>query len=327
MNNLEAVILFLFFTVFILITGCNTNTLAKKEKEFAVKDTSKVTSIKLKNDKKEIILKKQINKWMVNNYNANNDFINYLLKITHNIQIHSKIILDSVNSIEKIFDSTFVEITIYNKYKIINNYLIAPHPVNEYCYALSKKTDEIFILFIPGYQYSLYPVFNTSVSHWRNKTLIGIFPNEIKSVTFINNFNTKNSFKITSQGKRKYKLENLFQDASLVKKFNQERIERYLSYFQHIEFVKQIEDNVTFMYDSLKHEYPEYKILIKSKNDTIQLTTYPIYIKNQVNILGDSINIDPDNLYGTTNIDSNVYFIKYTDIDPIIKKFNYFITP
>ena len=327
MKNFQSIILLIIVSIYNLISGCNSNTFVKSEKEFVVKDTSKVTMIVLKNTNSNIILKKNNNNWGVNIYNANIDYINYLLKILNRIQIHSKISSENNNSIKKVFDSTYVEIVVYKNRKIINNYIVAPHPVNEFCYALSKKTEEIYTLYIPGYQYSLYPVFNTSVSHWRDKTLMGISPDEIESVTLLNSFKNEYSFKITSKGKRNYELEHLFQDYTKIEEFRSEKIERYLSYFQNIEFTTQIEKNVPFIYDSLQNEKSEYIILIKTKSDSMQLTTYPIYTKDQVNILGDSIDIDPDNLYATTNSDSNVYLLKYTDIDPIIKKYEYFITP
>ncbi|MFC2137748.1 hypothetical protein ACFLTE_06200 [Bacteroidota bacterium] len=327
MQTIIKIILLILLTIIVIFTGCNSNTLIEAEKEFVVKDTSKVTTIIIKNSNSEIILKKYNNVWKVNSYIANKDYVNYLLKILNRIQIHSKIASDKTNSVKNIIDSAFVEIIIYKNRKIINNYIVSPHPVNEFCYALSKNNNQVYSLFIPGYEYSLFPIFNTSVSHWRNKTLIGLFPGEIKSIALENNFHHDYSFKINVKGKREYELEHLTSKNKKVHNINTEKIERYISYFNQVEFTSQIERRVNYIYDSLQQKKPGYNIIINTEDSFIQLKTYPIFIKDQVNILGDSINIDPDNLFATTNIDSNVYLMKYTDIDPIIKKLEYFITP
>ncbi len=306
---------------------CNTNSYLKEEKEFYVSDSSKVTAIILKNNTTEVKLKKINNYWKVNSYNANIEYVNYLLKILTHIQIHSKVALNDVENLKHKIDSSSVEIIVYYKKKIRNDFIVALHPTNEYCYAINKKNSQIYTLYIPGYKYSLFPVFSCSVSHWRNKTLFQISPNEINSVSLINSFNNESSFRIISFGKKNYELTQLSNNNKTAEEYIKEKVERYLSYFQQINFTNQLEQRSKLTFDSLILTEPEYKITIHTKKDSISIKTYPIYIKGETNILGDTVKIDPFCFYAITNIDSNVYYMKYTDIDPIIKKFNYFITP
>jgi hypothetical protein len=285
---------------------------------FASEPKNEITRIIFSDGDKEISLEKKGEKWLLNGEKeTRKSGVLFILRVLTEMQIKSPVSpeLFSTEVAEK--GLTPVKVKIYEKGRLLNSFLVYKTRSNIYGNIMKKKeSTKPFIVCVPGFDGDIGSGFTLNELFWQPYTIFDYLPSEIKTVDFENLADTSNSFSI-SINKKNFLLLGKKTDPNGSDSI---KVSRYISYFTRIPF----ESWVLNMNDSEKRE-------TESKRPLYRISVTPVKGEKTVLTLwektsgqADSLKIDSDRLYGKTDKTSEIFIVRYFDIDPILKKRSYF---
>lgn len=181
--------------------------------------------------------------------------------------------------------------------------------------ANSKKP---YIVNLPGYYGNFAGLFKSGLNWWRDKNIIGLKPNKIRSIDLENIEKPNQSFKIQvveSDGPQLYS-----RKSSKPIQYKNELMEMYFNSFMKIKAYKYIDD--TTLIDSLKKQIGLYKMQVVNKlNDKTDLVFYSI---SSYNKLTKKQEIDLNYCYIVIN-DTDLAITKYIETDLITRDLTFFV--
>lgn len=162
----------------------------------------------------------------------------------------------------------------------------------------------------------------TRPASWRSHTLFRLNPIDIRTVELTYPAEPGASFRLGYLPDEGFTLRNNAGEA--VNEFNRDRAGRYLSYFMNIRFESLAEKKEKCVADSLKTTgtMPVFRLFVETSNGTSSQTEYypvPVQLSNGTYMP------DPYRLYGYWPEKDEYFVIRYLDIDPVLKKMDYFI--
>ena len=263
-------------------------------------------------------LEKNGKEWLVNGKNvARKSSILFIIKVIKEIKIKSPVSPDMFNSEITEKGVGPVKVKIYEKSRLLNSFLVYKTRSNIYGNIMKMgDRSKPFIVYVPGYEADIGSAFVLNELYWQPFTLFNLLPSEIASVSVENRGDTSTSFSITSNNHRFV----LSGNKSKLTGWDTSRVRRYLTYFTWIPFESWAFDLPADEKKRIETGQPLVRITVIGSSGKKTVLTLWEREKPENGIL----TIDSDRLYGKTDNRDDLFFMKYFDVDPILKKRSYF---
>lgn len=191
--------------VYWLVSRKPWNTLKGELKEFAIKDTAKVTRMFFadRHGNKVLLTRKGTGEWLVNNtQQADPDKVNLMLSTMHDLEVRNPISESQHNTVVGILATEGIKAEFYNgDDKIRTMYIGSSTPDQLGTYMLIEGSSTPFVIHITGFVGYLTPRFITEEKKWKSKVVFDIPANEIKAVRVDYPQHPEQSFSIENGGR------------------------------------------------------------------------------------------------------------------------------
>jgi len=311
-NVFLTVILILLLVLIFLIRG--RSPFGKRQSSFAVMPDREITSIELSRNRETVTLELDKNGWIVNGEpEARKSSIMFLVRILKEMKIKSPVS-------PELFDNEIiskevhpVRVRVYENRRLLRSFYVYITGSNIYGNIMRRnKRTKPFIVHVPGYEDNIGSAFNPSQLYWLPYTVFNVLPSEISSVTLENVTDPASSF-IISGTVSKYQLSDL---KNTLSGWDSSRVKRYISYFTMVPFESWAPEMSESEKKRLGSESPVFRIkVIRSDGSEIKLDLWERYVNGKK---------DKDRLWGKTGDREEYFVIRYFDIDPLLKKIDYF---
>jgi hypothetical protein len=292
--------------VFVLIKN-KRKTLIGNDDDFAVPDTASVDKIFLANKKGgTALLEKKDGAWLINGkYPARKDAIDLLLVTFMRTQIKFPAPQASQENLLKSIASNGVKCEIYQNGKISKTWYVG-HETQDlrgtYCLLQGPDNDKpfntVYAIEIPGFIGTIVPRFFLAESDWREKKVLSLTPDKIKSVTLVLNDFPDTSYTIHVNGLHKFDITTL--SGKKIQPFDTAAVQQYLSYFMNLYVEYWCTNSFLPEIDSVRKTNDFLHITITDINNKTE--TYKFYHKppmegHLIDEKGNKLPYDLDNMY------------------------------
>jgi len=286
-----------------------------QEEVISLTDTNLISKIEISDSKSKIVLSKPSNSWLVNeNFNANNIEVKRLLRIFKNLEINTIVPKNESDSVLKRIRKEAIQISFFKAFTK-NSFWIGNYDETRKSTLLITDDQIPVYANAPGLSSDIRKYVDTDPLFWRNKRIFNFKPEDISSIDFIDFEKSSNSFHIAFKD-NEYQL---FDNNNRAFNFDKNKVLRYLSYYENIEFESVVKELKPEKIDSVFKHQPRYEIKIVNKNSqAFNLKIVPIAIQSSQN------QFDLNKTYGILNNQKPLVSINYFVIDPLIKQIDYF---
>jgi hypothetical protein len=309
------IILIAILTVVVIVRG--RTSFSKDETSFAAIPQKEITRIEFSGRNGTLTLEKK-DTWFVNGKNeARRSGIAFIERILTEIKIKSPV---SPDLFEKEITSGKIDpvkVRVYENNKLLRSFLVYKTGSNIYGNIMKmRERSKPFIVYLPGFEGDIGSGFNMNELFWLPYTIFNLLPSEISTVNFENLRDLSSSFNIRCSND----VFTLSDGNNNLSGWDTTRVRRYLSYFTLIPFEKWALELSQPESDSIQSTPPLCRIGVKKTDGTaITLTLWE-------KIIPETGSKDSDRLWGKTGSGSNLFVMRYFDIDPLLKKKSYFFT-
>lgn len=307
---LLAVFAILLVTTIIVVITNSKSTFTKEEGFFAVSDTANITSITIA-DKygHKTNLQRYDNQWYVNEQTlAYTEMTSALIKVIHDIDKTKVVAKSDIDNIKENIQNNGIEITIFNKKRVVKNYSILLDNKKQICYGLLSKSKKPFIIEVPGFNQLISILTIADPFNWKSRTILAINAHNIAQVIYIDNKNESNSFVLKNDNGR-FKVMSYPLGIEQMSQ-NNEKIARFLNQFKRKEF-SALPQLMSTTIDSIVASKPLYTLSVNTTDG--REFGYKAFLKQN----------DNNNFYLQLSSGDFVQG-KYYDFDPIVKTLSYF---
>ena len=289
----------------------------KGNSSFAADKDKPITRIEMSDGESEVVLRFSDNGWSVNGIDGvSKNKINSLLGLLTEIQIKSPVS-------ETVFEEAvvkksipFIKVRAFSNLRVATSFLVYPTESNVYgnIMKISEKAKP-FIVYAPGYETNIGSYFNTDEKFWLPYTVFLLRPSEIETIDVSYKNDTASSFKI-ERSSGKSVLNGAAGGTDSLK------IIRYLSYFNYIPF----EEWASSLPDEEKSKIVSASPVIKIFVTTKAGKEYTLSVWERMKTENGIQVKDTDRVWGRLNDNDDLFIMRYFDIDPILKKRDYFVS-
>ena len=285
---------------------------------FATDSAKEITRIEFTDDSDKLIIEKKGEDWVVNGkFETRKSSILFILKILTEMEIKSPVTPElfekeiTGNAIKP------VKVKVTGKGKTIRSFLVYKTGSNTYRNIMKlREGSKPYIVYVPGNEVEIGSAFTLNELFWRPYTVFNMLPSEIHSVKFENIADTASSFSIKNEN-RKLSLSGL---SGGLAGWDTSRVIRYITYFTHIPFESWAFDLPADQKERIIKKVPLYRItVVSSGGERKILTLWERSFDEE-----DADKTDTDRLWGKTDGGDELFILRYTDIDPLLKKRSYF---
>jgi hypothetical protein len=283
----------------------------KKNTSFSVSPGSEITRIEFEQGKERLVLEKQGEEWLLNGQlSTRKSSINFITRTLQEMRIKSPVSQELLDSAAT--GNQPVNVRVYQGRKRLSSFVVYKTTSNIYGNIMKmSERSKPFIVYVPGHDGDIGSAFTLNELYWQPYTIFNMLPSEIAEVRLENFNDTAASFLISRQNSR-FSLQNagIGWDSTLVR--------RYLSYFTFIPFesweIRLGEKEKA----GIMASDPSYRITVTTvKGERVELKLW-----ERKNPDGST---DTDRMYGTTGKKGEIFIVRYFDIDPVLKRRDYFI--
>ncbi|MBS1647067.1 MAG: hypothetical protein JST67_06980 [Bacteroidetes bacterium] len=228
--------------VFVLIKKNKRSTLTGDDSDFAVPDTASIDKLFIANKKggAALLEKDQQGNWLINGkYPARKDAIHMLMIAFLNTQIKFPAPKNAQENLLKNIASNGVKCEIYQNKKLSKTWYIG-HETQDlrgtYCLLQGADNEQpyntVYAVEIPGFIGTVVPRFFLKEDEWREKQVLALTPDKIKSVTLNLVGFPDSSFVINVAGLHSFNVSTL--SGKKIIPFDTLAVQQYLSYFMNL---------------------------------------------------------------------------------------------
>ncbi|HEX2919915.1 MAG TPA: hypothetical protein VHO50_01995 [Bacteroidales bacterium] len=308
--------LFLFLVVVagLLLVFRNTSPFGSKNTSFSIQQEKEITRIELSNNKTKLTIADEGDKWLLNGQKeTRKSSISFIIRLLYELEIKSPVSQEVFK--DEISDKGIepVRVRVYEKRRLINDFFVYKTRSNAYGNIMKKKTgSKPFIVHVPGHDGDIGSAFTLNELYWQPYTIFNLLPSEISSIR-AENPDSSDSFTIN----HRKNIVELTDNKSELTGFDTVLVRRYISYFTYIPF----ESWALELSNDMKNE-----ILSKTPTFRISVLTFS---GHSINLslwekMNDDGSIDTDRIYGKVDDKEQIFIARYFDLDPILKKREYF---
>ncbi len=304
----------LILLILLVVAICKQSPFGSSETNFSAEPDKEITAIELSTEDQKVILSLTDDTWKVNSeYNARKSVITFFLRMLREIRIKSPVSSEMFNDAIVTKGIRPVRVEVYEKRKLLSSFYVYRTISNKYGNIMKiKEKSKPFIVYFPGFEGDIGSVFNPDELFWQPHTLFNLLPSEISSISLDNYSDTSSSFRIETADNN-LKLTDLRKPLT---GWDSSRVKRYISYYTLVPF----ESWAFGMSESERYELSEQKPLYR-------ISVGQSDGKYMVLTLWEKINDgekDTGRLWGKTGNNEEYMIIRYSDIDPLLRKLNYF---
>lgn len=313
-RNILIFIILMAVIASLLLVFRDTSPFGKKNTLFAIAAGREITSILLSDKQKDLTLEKEGDKWLLNGQKeTRKSSISFITSLLQDLEIKSPVSPDIFKA--EITDKGIkpVRVRVYDKRILLNEFLVYKTRSNVYGNIMKKKNgSKPFIVHVPGHDGDIGSAFTLNELYWQPYTIFNLLPSEISSVK-IENPDPENSFTIIHRNNRIV----LSDGVNVMTGIDSVLVMRYISYFTYIPFETwALELSDEQQKEIISHE-PSFKIsVVTSAGNPIILTLWERKTEDG--------SLDTDRLYGKVEDKEQLFIVRYFDLDPILKKKDYF---
>jgi len=255
----------------------------KKYSDFAIEDTSSIDKIIITeaNGETATITRVSKDEWKLNGkYKARIDAVHVIFKTAKLVSVKSEVPKAAEKNVLKTMAVTFKKVEYFSNGSLIKTWYVGGPTRDHYgTYMLLQRPGEDrsivpYIMEIKGFFGHLSTRFFTDVKEWRDKVIIQLSPEKIKSIELKNNEQPEYGFKIEIKGKNQFELYDAANKK--VSGFDTVSVRAYLLNYRKIAFegfnrgiLNEKQE------DSLRKAIPFSIIKVTdNKGETIELKTY-----------------------------------------------------
>lgn len=291
----------------LLLICCTDKRLPEHERDFAFKDTSAITQIRITDKNGSCSnLQRTVKGWIVNGlYSCRSEAILNIMEVIKRIDVKSPVSSETAPTILKSMSTSALKVELLCASKTVRVFYVGFETDDgEGNYMLLENTakgsnfEKPFICFIPGFKGYLRPRYIADPQEWRDRMVINSNPEILKSIKvhYIDAAYADSSFDIELHSTTQFTLRNVM-GKSLV--YNNEAMRQYLKYFMNINYERLITSKNIKREDSLKHSKPFVEVRVTDK--TQQCKTFLFYrapFTGKDNLeMGIHYTYDPDRCY------------------------------
>ncbi|HRZ42047.1 MAG TPA: DUF4340 domain-containing protein [Bacteroidales bacterium] len=311
--------------------------------EFAVSDTSNITSIILTDRDNRTITLERISpgEWKLNKaYTANSVVIESLLKTLYNIEVKGLVAKSAHNAAVSNMAARNTYVRIYQKVprirlgkmnlfphiKMTKSYYVGG-PTQDHLgtYMKLPDNDRIYITYVPGQNAFLSLRYSTSESDWRDHTIIALTIQHIKSVEAEIPGRPDESYRIEKTGERTFNMYQYY-DKPVTIPLDSIRVLEFLAAFRNIKYEGLINDITQERRDSILNSVPMQTLTITGtdnrKHTIVTFRRKSPYAFDEVT--GKVLQWDRDRLYALINDGKDLTLCQFYVFDEILKPFTWF---
>lgn len=316
--------------------GDQNSTLKREFSDFAIEDTTAIDKIVITdvNGDKATVTKVGQDEWQLNGkYKARIDAVRIILKTAKLISVKSEVPKAAEENVLKTMMVTYKKVDYYANGILVKTWYVGGPTRDHYgTYMLLQKPGENrsqvpYVTEIKGFFGHLSSRFFTDEKEWRDKVIIQMNPEKIKSVVFKNNENPEYGFKIEVKGKNLFELYD-YNDKKL-NGFDTVSIRAYLLNYRKVAFegfnrgvLNEKQE------DSLRKAIPFADITISDKSgNSIRLKTYrKAPLPDQLDMQGKPYQYDIEKLYAILPT-GEIIIMQYGTMDKIWRAVLNFTNP
>jgi len=312
-RNILLTILLILFLI-LIFTLRDRSPFGKGESSFASNPEKGITRIELTGGNEKIVLSLEENVWKVNGKKeARKSAVLYIGRVLTEMKIKSPVS-------QELFDNEIVSkkiqpvrVKVFEKRRLLKSFYVYKTGSNRYGNIMKRKEKtKPFIVHIPGYEADIGSVFVTAELFWLPYTVFNMLPSEISSVSFRNFTDPASSFTINATGSN-YELADM---ENILERWDTSRVKRYISYFTWVPFESWVFDINESERRRLSSANPVFRISVRKKDGSeVNLSLWDRYVEEKK---------DTDRLWGKMGDNEEYFIMRYFDIDPLLKKIDYF---
>jgi hypothetical protein len=310
--------------------------LDRKYSDFAIEDTASIDKIVITdvNGDKATVTKVNQNEWQLNGkYKARIDAVRIIMKTAKLISVKSEVPKAAEKNVLKTMMVTYKKVDYYANGILVKTWYVGGPTRDHYgTYMLLQKPGENrsqvpYIAEIKGFFGHLTSRYFTDEKEWRDKVIIQMGPDKIKSVMFKNNEQPEHSFKIDVIGKNKFELFD--HQNKKVNGFDTVSIRAYLLNYRKVAFegfnrgvLNEKQE------DSLRKAIPFADITVTDISEkSIRLKMYrKAPLTDQLDMQGNSYPYDIERLYAILPT-GEIIIMQYGTVDKIWRAILNFTNP
>ncbi|HLN56625.1 MAG TPA: hypothetical protein VK207_11565 [Bacteroidales bacterium] len=287
----------------------------KKNTSFASEPQKEITRIVMSDGDRELVLLNANGRWMINGKTeTRKSSVSHILRILKEMTIKSPVSPGLFDSVVVRKNIEPVRVKAYENRRLLSNFLVYKTTSNIYGNIMKKsERAKPFIVSVPGQDTDIGSAFTMNELYWQPYTIFNLLPSEIVSVRFENLADTSSSFSIFKSGKT---FEFIPPGTNTIT-WDSVLIRRYLTYFTFIPFESWALNLHEEEKEKILAESASYRIDVKTADREIVLSLW-----ERKNPDGTT---DSDRLYGKLAGTDQLFIVRYFDIDPVLKKREYFI--
>jgi hypothetical protein len=286
------IIIILAITGIILTITQITSTLSENETNFAIADTASVTKIFMADmDGNSVLLEKQqTGHWMVNQKHiAQKDMVLQFLRTLMYVTVRGPVAIAARDNVIRHMASHAVKVEIFQKKYLIDFWGIRMFQREKLTktfyvgdntqeksgtYMKMEKSENPYIVYIPGFKGFLHTRFSTNEHEWRDHTVFNLFMKDIDKVSMLYPSEPEKSFIIENPDNRNFKLFSI-EEGAYVSNYDTINLINYLSGFYDARFEEMVVDPAKAIRDSLIQLEPFQILTVTPKTgEDISLITY-----------------------------------------------------
>jgi hypothetical protein len=311
--------------------------------EFAVSDTSNITSITLtdRDDRQVTLERVSSGQWKLNHrWDANQMVVESLLKTLYDIEVKGLVPKSGYNTAVSNLSAknTFIQIyqrvplisirslKLFPRIKMTKAYYVGG-PTQDYLgtYMKPEKSDKVYITYVPGQNAFLSLRYSTTESDWRDHTIIALTIQQIKSIEVEVPGRPDESYHIEKTGDRTFRMYQ-YDDKPVTIPLDTNRVLEFMASFRNIKYEGLINDIEKQRKDSILHSIPMQTITVTSvKGEKQTMTTFRRKSPYPVDeITQKELKWDQDRLYVVINNGNDLTLCQFYVFDEILKPFTWF---
>ncbi len=303
-----------FLAVIIITLTGRHSPFGKRNTSFSSKPKKEITRIVFSGDGEELTLENINGKWLLNgNLETRKSSINFILRILKEIDIKSPVSPEIFDTAIIKHNITPVRVKTYEDRKMLNDFLVYKTRSNIYGNIMKTgKMSKPFIVYVPGHDADIGSAFTLNELYWQPYIIFNLLPSEIVTIDLVKPADPPASFSIIKSDSGYI----LTDGKKPLQGFDTALVKRYLTYFTYLPFESWAGGMDTTLRMAVIEAAPLYDIKVKTVGAEFSLTLW-----EKTNPDG---TIDSDRLLGKTGSAEAIFIVRYFDIDPILKKREYF---
>jgi hypothetical protein len=186
---------------------------------FKVSDTESVDRVVLEQSGKKIELRFNGATWKVNDtYDADQNLIKVVMATLRQAEVKRKIANASVDSLSAALNTGGVTVSVFAGDQLVESFVAGGNKVKTQSFFKDKRTDEVYLVNIPGYRVYVSGIFELKESGWREKIVFDFNWRNFQSLEAKFTDSPGNNFKISPQ-KGVFAVEGVATDTTKLSQF------------------------------------------------------------------------------------------------------------